>query len=228
MEYIYLKNSKRAKTLCYGLSAVILALAVINVVLLLTGSKWGLFIKCTLTFDILALMALLLFCMHYLWINCYDKKVEKIFYLMQIHLFVTILGLFVGDLESFSFTVIHCLLEIVTMVLLVELFNEKKNILIKIVLSLLVACLTMLQMDRYLLLTELVISIIVLVSVIVKHEDKGYFIFGLLVCSIVIIGSMLALFFKFTLVHVIMHYVINISALALTLIVDSDRKEEVL
>ncbi len=227
MEYIYLKNSKRAKTLCFGLSAVVLVLAIINVFLLLTGSKWGSFIKCTLTFDILVLMALLLFCMHYLWINCYDKKVEKIFYLMQLHLLMTILGLFVGDLESFSFTVIHALLEIVTMILIIELFSGK-NVLVKVVLSLLVACLIMLQLNKYLSLVELVTSIIVLVSLIVSHDDNGCLIFGLLVCSVMILASILSLVFKFALVHVIMHYVIDLSALALILIVDSNRKEEVL
>ena len=221
MEYDYLKNSKRAKSLSNSISIVILALASINIFLLLTGSKLNLFLRCFLAFNLIIIMALLLFCMHYLWIHDNDRNADKIFYLMQMHLLISVMGLFVGRLDSFSFTVIHSLLEMISMILLVNLLSKKRNVLIKITIALASISLTMLQLEKYLALIEMVISIVTLVAVIVNHSNDGYMLFGIIFCSIILVAAIVGLFLKFSLVHVIMHYALDISAITLTLMIDS-------
>lgn len=221
MEYVYLKNSKRAKSLSKSFSIVILALATINVFLLLTGSKWNMFLRCSLAFNLIIIMALLLFCMHYLWIHDNDRNADNIFYLMQMHLLISVMGLFVGRLDSFSFTVILSLLEMISVILLIDLFSKKRNVLIKIIIALVIISLTMLQLDKYLSLIEMIISIVVLVAVIVNHHNDGFMLFGIVYCSIILVASIVGLFLKFSLVHVIMHYVLDVSAITLTLMIDS-------
>ncbi|MDO4378476.1 MAG: hypothetical protein Q4C64_04900 [Erysipelotrichia bacterium] len=218
MDYIYLRNQKRARSLALVLSMLSLLLTVINVVLLLTGSKWSLFIRCSLTFNILSLIALLLFCMHYMWANALSRSLNIIMHLQQLHLIFTVFAMFVGEFNSFSYTLIHGILEAIIFSLIYALISKKQNIIVIFFISLVTMFVSLLQLYRVISIIEIIGGILLIICSLTDMQDLN-FIYKLLFGLTVTVISLLSLINSFDFYHVILHYIIDNITLALTAIV---------
>lgn len=218
MEYVYLNNRKRARSVAFAMTALSIALTVINIVLILTGSKRSLFINCSIAVNMISIMVLLIFCMHYLWANGKNRYLNIIMHLMQLHLLVTVFALFVGDFSSFSFTVIHAILDSILICLICLLIDKKCKLVLLLIVSIATFVLALLQLNRILNILMLSFSILLILISLIKEKKYVIFVFAIGLGFVTAICSLLALKSNYEFNHVIMHFLINNAGVLLNVI----------
>ena len=225
MEYVYLNNRKRARSVAFAMTALSIVLTVINIVLIFTGSKRSLFINCSIAMNIISIMVLLVFCMHYLWANGKNKYLNIIMHLMQLHLLFTIFALFVGDFSSFSFTFIHAVLDGLLICLICLLIDRKCKLIFLLIIFGIVFILALLQLNRFLNILMLVVSLLLIIISLLRKTKGVVFIFAVGFGFITAICSLLALTNNFEFNHVVMHFMINNATILLTAIFGYTKEE---
>lgn len=209
MEYVYLNNRKRARSVAFAMTALSIVLTIINIVLIFTGSKRNLFINCSIAVNMISIMVLLIFCMHYLWANGKNKYLNIIMHLMQLHLLVTIFALFVGDFSSFSFTFIHAILDSILMCLICLLIDRKCKLVFLLIISIVTFVLVLFQLNRILNILMLIFSILLILISLITENKSVTFVFAIVLGFVTAICSFFALKSNFEFNHVIMHFLIN-------------------
>ena len=118
MDYIYLDNQKRAKSLLFVLVGLCLVFSIVTIIMFVTGSVMTSFIKTMLTVGNLSFIVLTLFFMLYLRRNHKDSFLLLLLHIIQFHLIFTSASVFVGGFSSFSFCVMHGILDSIVLMIL--------------------------------------------------------------------------------------------------------------
>lgn len=218
MDYIYLDNQKRAKSLLFVLVGLCLVFSIVTIIMFVTGSVMTSFIKTMLTVGNLSFIVLTLFFMLYLRRNHKDSFLLLLLHVIQFHLIFTSASVFVGGFSSFSFCVMHGILDSIVLMILYLFSFGKLHVVSAILLPIISIFLSIYQYDVINAIVMVVFSMIALLGLLKKNK-KTHFLYGIIVVLVTFLASILTFVYGYEIVHVIMHYLINHAILALCLIV---------
>ena len=145
-------------------------------------------------------------------------------HLQQLHLIFTVFAMFVGEFNSFSYALIHGFLEAIVFSLIYALNSKKPNIIFIFFISLVAVFISLLQLYRIISIIEIIGGILLTICALTDTQDLN-FIYKLLLGLAITVISLLSLINSFDFCHVVLHYVIDNVALALTTIVGKNITE---
>ncbi|MGN1399173.1 MAG: hypothetical protein ACI4WG_04150 [Erysipelotrichaceae bacterium] len=218
MDYVYLDNQKRSKSLLFVLVGLCLVLSIVNLIMFFTGSVMTPFMKAMLIGSDLSFIILAGFLMLYLRRNQKDKFLLLLLHVVQFHLIFTSATVLVGTFADFSFYVMHGILDAVVLMILYVLAFGKLHVLSAILLAILSVVLTIYQYNSIYAIVMVVFAAVALLTLI-KNSKQLHFVYGILVVVVSLLASILTFVYGYNIVHVVMHYIINHATFALCVII---------